>query len=156
MTKARKQFKAVTTKDYCYLYPTPVIKDQKYLVQINPLLENLFLCALKNSIIESFDSSLDSLIKTGVHTDGKTSIFRIDYDSIQLNLLPQREKNLSRAEEVEKILIARLRDYFKNPSDSKAKERLINTILKQQKCSTCDSLGINSVETNEFFKELSQ
>lgn len=154
MTKTRKEFKAVITKDHCYLYPTPVIKDQKYLIEINPQLKDIFICALKNSIVESFDSLPSYLIKTGVHTDGKTSIFKIDYENIQLNLLPQRDKDLSKAEEIEKVLIARIKDYFKSPSEPAIKDRLVNTILKQRKCSTCDTLGINSIETSEFFNVL--
>lgn len=72
----RNEFKEVSIKGDHFLYPIPVIKGKKYLLKIDegeiPLYQKAFL----EGLIPSPDHDLSLWEKEGVHTDGKTVIYK--------------------------------------------------------------------------------
>ena len=78
----RKEFKKVIIGSSCYLYPWPVIKENKYLIEVEADQADSFIEGIFNSQIISPDERPSYLIKKGLHLDGFTTIFEIDKKKI--------------------------------------------------------------------------
>lgn len=81
----RKEFKKVLIGEICYLYPLPVIKENKYLIEVEINLADLIIEKILNGQIKSPDETPGYLIKKGYHQDGKTPLFRINKDLISFS-----------------------------------------------------------------------
>ncbi len=73
----RTEFKVVTIKGNCFLYPVPVVKNHKYLLKVPTEDASLYIKAFKGQLITSPDSKRDDWLELGLHTDGRTSIYGI-------------------------------------------------------------------------------
>ena len=74
----RKEFKKVIIGDICYIYPWPVIKENKYLIEVKIDQADVLIQRILNGKLTSPDESPSYLNKKGVHQDGFTPIFSID------------------------------------------------------------------------------
>jgi hypothetical protein len=73
-----REFKTTQIDNHYYLYPIPVIKNQKYLIQCSDYNQSIELIRLiHNKEIIHPDNSLSQFIRLGTHTDNKTPIYKI-------------------------------------------------------------------------------
>jgi hypothetical protein len=69
----------VSIKDQIYIYPFPVIKDKKYLIHMESKeIAELFTVQVSSGEIDSPDGKIDSLPEIGIHSDGKTKIYKLE------------------------------------------------------------------------------
>lgn len=148
----RFAFKEVKIAQGQYLFPLPVIKGNKYLIQVPERFSQFFIYCFEHRILPSPDLKPSYLIQKSVHTDGETIIFSIDPGKIECKLLPHGHLDPVKASQIEAVLtkhIARILT-FKEEDVNKLKQ----AIDKQRKCSTCQKLGIESLQIDELVRLL--
>lgn len=148
----RKEFKSVNIKDDCFLYPLPVIKEQKYLLKVPPKFASFFIKALKNDFLLPPELDWGLWNEVGVHTDQKTLIFTFDREKLKFDFLPSSKGNEQKAETINQILNKKVKSVLNSEKDSF--KDLMKTFENQKKCSTCQSLGILSPMLSELLEEL--
>jgi ASC-1-like (ASCH) protein len=137
----RNQYKQVSFSVLNFLYPTPVIKELKYLIELDEKLTNFFIFAFEHKYLESADSKPSFLVEDRVHEDGRTKIYQIDYSNLHFSLLKNKSLDLKKANSIEKLLRKKIVEFLRG--EEKSKDALLNTFEKQKKCSTCLKLGID-------------
>ncbi len=80
----RTDFKDILIDNKHYLYPIPVKSGEKYLIVIDAEFLQTFQEGIKDDLIISPDLKPEYLIFTKVHSDGKTPIYKIDFDKIYI------------------------------------------------------------------------
>ena len=75
MNSPRTIFKQVSVKGSRFLYPTPVIKESKYLLKVRQENAQDLIDKIASGLVDSPDITLSQLKKIGVHTDGNTPIY---------------------------------------------------------------------------------
>jgi len=146
--KPRNTFKEVKVLNKSFLYPLPVIKEKKYLIELGEVPADFMIYALEKSFVESPDSSLTFYMKNGIHTDGKTPYYLLDLDKVKFNLLKNKNLEPKRSETIETLLNKKILSVLKNEEESKPE--LIKCFRKQLKCSTCQRLGFQSEELKKL------
>jgi hypothetical protein len=134
------------------LYPTPVIKHQKYLLLAhNPLQAQILTSGFAYGVL-----NLDACIKIGVHSDGATPIYQINTEITSITMLPERANNLERAIQLESILWKHLLNLFQADSNHKGQlqSKLAQIYANQTSCSSCIALGIQHEKLAQFFDEI--
>lgn len=71
----RRDFRKVMVGTTCYLYPWPVIKGNKYLIEVESAEADLWIEKILSGKIPSPDENPSYLIKKGLHQDGFTIIY---------------------------------------------------------------------------------
>ena len=148
----RNTFKQVESNSTCLLYPLPIIKDNKYLIEIERGLAPFLIKTFENGFADLPDSFPDYLIKNRTHTDNKTYIYRIDYCLMNYKFLPLRENDISKAKKIEQLISDKIKNVLLKKEDSI--EQLLHRIEKQKECKTCQSLGINDSKLEEWINLL--
>ena len=75
-------FKTTQINESYYLYPYPVIKNQKYLILCSDYNQSKELISLiESDTIKHPDINLDNFIIVGTHTDKKTPILQFNMNS---------------------------------------------------------------------------
>lgn len=138
----RNEFKKVEIKNTVYLYPYPVIKNAKYLIEIEKEFEPFFIQSFKNKYLASPDSHPPFLIDSHLHEDGATKIYTIKIEDLCFNFLPNRANDLAMALKTEQIISKKIIDVLMRKQGSKINLKRIYE--NQLKCSSCQSLGIES------------
>jgi hypothetical protein len=67
----------VRVRDRIFIYPVPVIKNKKYLIEVSS--ENLaqqMIKDLENGSVKSPDENMENLEEIGLHTDQQTKIYQ--------------------------------------------------------------------------------
>ena len=154
MNNYRQVFKQVKLNNCTYLYPMPVIKNHKYLIQIDDQYVYFFMHAFEHAFVASPDEKLNWLVFSHVHTDGNTSIFTISFDQLVFRFF---EVDNDQSIKLTQLLTQKIKAVLKQ--DILAVDKLKQIYLNQLKCSTCQSLGIAQPKlkqligflTNEIF-----
>lgn len=72
-----REFKTTQIGELYYLYPIPVIKNQKYLILCSGINQSIELMKLiKNAEIQHPDNNLDYFEQVGTHTDNRTPVLQ--------------------------------------------------------------------------------
>lgn len=149
-------FKKTKTEDVFFIYPTPVIKDKKYLIQTNSEIEARVKLALLNSGVLKTPLKDENIYeKVKLHKDGTTWIYQLNENSEWL-ILKNRKLNLDKAKKVEDVLKNKIISVFKIETNF---DQHIIKILKiykaQTNCSECQKLGIKELPIPLFIDLLS-
>lgn len=128
-----------------FLYPTPVIKGEKFLIYAAN--EN-YAEVLKKCLNDGF---LEFPFKEkSMHGDGQTPILELDEEKFYLNLLTARHT-------IEKVLSQKVLALMKSKTAddrTNAKKELEHRYQTQIKCSECQKLGIASITLQNWLKDL--
>jgi hypothetical protein len=126
-----------------WLFPTPVIKNQKYLIEC----ESIELAKTLEKIINEklIEENSEAFVLAGKHTDGSSSIFKVEKKFVVLKFLPNRDKDLAHAHSIESSLSQALMI-----GDIQKTQRLYSAQLK---CSSCQKLGIDAPEVKKLLDE---
>ena len=145
MSRARNIYKKVKvkTKDTCLLYPTPVVKEQKHLIEVDESLSDFFIFALEENFLQSVDSAPEYLAQKSVHSDKQTVIYEFIYVKLHFNLLKNKESERQKALTIEELLSKKIVSALKK--ETLAIESLFKVYEKQKICSTCKTLGIEDL-----------
>lgn len=136
----RNKFKKVFVDGVTFLYPQPVIKNKKYLIEVKSRDADLFILLFDLHFLELPDESPDYLIDGRVHIDEQTRIYEIDLSLLKFKFLINGEKDPEKAAVIEGLLTKKILSTFNG--EEGARDAFLKAIEKQQKCSTCQSLGI--------------
>ncbi len=74
----RNQFKKVSIKDQTYLYPLPILRENKYLLQIESEWSDFLIFCLEKRLIDSPDLKSELYQNSRIHEDGRTPIIIIN------------------------------------------------------------------------------
>lgn len=140
MNEARIIFKSVRVENKTFLYPFPIIKEKKYLIEIDEKFADFYIHALEHGKLLSFDENPLWMIEKTIHSDGNTIIYELNLESIEFTLLSHPEKDPTKAETINILLNKKMRACL-NGEDN-AFQALLKTYQNQLSCSTCQSLGI--------------
>ena len=67
----------VRVRDRIFIYPVPVIKNKKYLIEVSSEIQaQQIIKDLENGSVKSPDENLDHLEEIGLHTDQQTKIYQ--------------------------------------------------------------------------------
>jgi hypothetical protein len=138
------------------IFPTPVDKKNTFLIKApSEFHGELYKYLLDYGALTSPIESPSLYIPEGLHTDGLTMIYRLNWDTLELKLLPKRELDLVRAEIVENLMAKKFSKLFQQIDK---KDEIIRDIqyryLKQQECSQCQLMGITDQRLLDFFQGL--
>lgn len=150
--KMRTEFRKVRVQDKTYLYPFPVLKGNKYLIEVKDDFAEFLILSLKNQYLYSPDRDKDYLVEIGVHTDGNTPIFQIENSKLCFNFLPNAERDPKKAKALHQLISNKVISVLVNDKD--ARQKLKQRFESQLKCSTCKSLGIGEPKIKEWIKKL--
>lgn len=134
-----------------FLYPLPVIKDRKYLIECHSF-HDFYIFCFEEGHLASPDSFPNFLRKKSVHSDGQTEILEIVIDNLYFTYLPNIEKDPQKAETLQTLMSSKIQDILKGEDEAIA--RLEKLYENQKKCSTCQSLGILAPSVNNFFRSI--
>ncbi len=149
-SEMRNEFRSIKQQESFYLYPLPVIKGNKYLIETK--FPDFFIDSLAKGYLDSPDINKSFLIEEKIHNDGKTPIYSINIEKLHFKFLTKREDDLIKAKGIEKVLTEKIKSVLKGALDSK--EDLHHRFQKQLLCSTCQSLGINSSDISKWLSKL--
>ncbi len=152
MQNGRHEFKKAWLKDKTFIYPLPVIKEQKYLIEVHENFADFWIYAFSTGFITSPDISKNYLNKVTLHQDGKTEIFNIDLKQIRFKILEHDESQIQKISTIENLLNNKIKSVLNDETHSK--QQLKKIYENQKKCSTCQNLGINKPKVEEFFRLL--
>ncbi|MGB0452913.1 MAG: hypothetical protein ACPGJV_04290 [Bacteriovoracaceae bacterium] len=152
MSLMRNSYKKVFVAGECFLYPEPVIKDNKYLLLVDEDFSEFIIEAFKMGIIDSLDDRPQFIRELRVHSDGRTSIYEFNYSELHFKFLPNRESDLDKATQIEKILSQKIISCLLKENESLANFK--KAYLKQTQCSVCEGLGIKEGTLVDFFELL--
>lgn len=143
-----------------FLYPTPVIKSDKFLIYAptSSYGEILKKCLDAGYLASPF-ASIHSFRQQSLHGDGETVIFELVEEQFILKFLTEekRKTDENRAQNIEKILSAKI---LKLMQVSSAEDRLIckkeleHRYQTQIKCSECQKLGIADPQLKNWIDSL--
>jgi hypothetical protein len=152
--QARNIFKKVPLKDkeFCLIYPSPVIKESKYLIQVEDQFAAFFVNALKESFLPSPDINKEYIYEHGTHSDGNTTIFHIRKEILQFNLLVNHKLDSEKAKVINNLLNNKIISVLKLGEN--AKKELSYRFKKQKECSTCQKLGILNPKLEDLINTL--
>ncbi|MCR9204363.1 MAG: hypothetical protein NXH75_07295 [Halobacteriovoraceae bacterium] len=148
----RKAFKAVKIKERCFLYPLPVIKANKYLLEVPSEFSEVFILLFQANFLENPETNWKGWNKTEVHSDGKTPIYKLDAENLSLSLLTTPEEDPQKAKTINSLLEKKIKAILNG--EVGAKESLKKVFENQKNCSTCQMLGITSSELEEVIDGL--
>lgn len=146
----RNQFKSVLIKGRCFLYPLPVIKENKYLLEVPQDFSDIFILLFQNHFLKNPEGDWKGWQKSEVHSDGKTPIYRLDIENLSLTILSSPEEAPQKAATINELLEKKIKAVFQGIEG--AKESLKKTYENQISCSTCQRLGIASAEREKVIK----
>jgi hypothetical protein len=143
MTSSRHHFKMTPSNESFFLYPWPVIKEKKYLIQVpNEKVAAFLIYAIEKHWLPSPDDQTEWLVSLGLHQDQRTVIYQINFTAIHLVFLPHRQTDLEKAQSIEKLLSKKIFNYLLSSIPLSDLEK---TIHNQLQCSSCQSFGIDSL-----------
>lgn len=144
-------FKKTKTEEIILLYPTPVIKNKKYLIQTGSEIEARVKLALLNSgILKTPLEDRTIYEKVRVHKDGKTKVYQLDKNSEWLTL-ENRKLNIEKAKKVEDVLKNKIISLFeKNSNLDEQIKKVFKVYQAQINCSECQKLGIKELPIHLF------
>jgi len=144
----RTEFKIAGKEAPFRLFPLPVIKDEKFLIEVNTIQEaQLLLFLLKKQWVEIDPESPASLWKElAIHQDGQTQRFAPDWGQLRINYLPGEPNEKTKA--VEAVLSRLVAKWVEAPYSEQAKalKELEQKIKAQLNCKSCQSYGIGEVD----------
>lgn len=144
-----KEYRA--TPDGRFIYPWPIVKDQKHLIATPSSRAGMYLILLFK---KSFLLELDGFEKS-VHSDGSTIVYHPPKNGPVAHFLPNRSHDEGSAHAIEKVLSKRLWQYVvPGYQDQVLKNEVIKRFEAQKDCSTCSSLGINDEVVAQFVAEV--
>jgi hypothetical protein len=138
----RDEFRVTAGNGPQYLYPWPVMKENKYLILSK--YPASFILAFKHHFLTSADSDKSYLKLEGQHSDGKTPIYSIEVDKLNFKLLGDKEE----VQKINEVLNNKIKDVLLDKE--KAKEALKKRFESQLNCKTCQANGILKPELKEF------
>ena len=148
-------FKKTKIEGDILLYPTPIIKDKKYLIQTKSEVEATVKLALLNSGLLKTPLE-DELVyeKVRIHKDGKTQIYKLDENTKWLTLI-NRTLNIEKAKKVETVLKNKITLLFNSEINFDDQVNRISKIYQAQtNCSECQKLGIKELDIPRFVEML--
>ncbi len=145
----RNHFKSVLIKGRCFLYPLPVIKENKYLLEVPKDFSDIFILLFQNHFLKNPEGNWKGWQKSEVHSDGKTPIYQLDIENLSLAFLPSQE-DPQKAATINELLEKKIKAVLQGTQG--AKESLKKTYENQKNCSTCQRLGIASAELEKVIK----
>lgn len=148
----RTEFKNVVSEGQFLIYPTPVIKEKKYLISLEEKFVDFFCYAIKQGFLKSPDYFPSWMVKNKIHTDGRTDIYEINYQKLEFQLLLYAEGDQEKAKTIEMLLTKKIIACLK--SEEGATVDLIKSFEKQKKCSTCQKLGILEESLDKLINSL--
>ncbi len=148
-----QMFKCVQVSEQSFLYPFPVIKGSKYLIQVPDNFANFYAQALTHGFLQSPLDSVSYYQKEGLHTDGKTPLFSFNRPKLTFTLLQASAENHDKKKSIEKILNTKILAVLAGKPNSKAE--LEHRYAQQKKCSTCQQLGIGHPHLEKLIHNLS-
>ncbi|MAE59559.1 MAG: hypothetical protein CME69_11800 [Halobacteriovorax sp.] len=148
-------FKKTKTEEIILLYPTPVIKDKKYLIQTGSEVEARVKLALLNSgILKTPLEDKTIYEKVRVHKDGKTKVYQLNEVSEWLTL-ENRKLNIEKAKKVEDVLKNKIISLFEKDSNIDEQiKKVLKVYQAQINCSECQKLGIKELLIPKFIQLL--
>lgn len=151
-----REHKLTTINDRIFLYPVPVIKEKKYLIEIeNEMHAVVFNALIQSQVIRDPLEQEVNYQKIEQHSDGKTWIYKLNNET--LHLLANREVNSQRAETVEKVLTKKIWSILEANSESsriEACDNLLKVYKAQLNCSECQKMGITEIPIKKFINLL--
>jgi hypothetical protein len=143
------------------LYPTPVDKSFTYLIKVQSEFHaQIYKHLLDFDALKTPKTHPQFYELEGIHTDGKTLIFRVNEDELVLEYLPQREIDVEKAYILEQVMARKITRLLKSADCAETRAVVIKEILHrysmQQECSECQRLGINSQELIRWFEKFSE
>ena len=150
----RHTFKKASLGGDTYLFPLPVIREKKYLIRTHDEFSEIFLNAFENKYLDSPDVGLRPFVLCGAHTDGRTQVLEFDYDNLHFKLLKNRDLDPDKATTIETLLSKKIAAFLRR--EEKSHQELRESVEKQKKCKTCQSLGINDTQLKNFFNLIDQ
>lgn len=112
MSDDTRTFKLAKMKDMSVIYPHPVKKGEKYLIQPNHNLGDTELQLLVSALNEGYLSTQKDhssyYRNMGTHTDGQTPVYELMIEQLHFNFLNNKESDLKKGEAIEKILSKKL------------------------------------------------
>jgi hypothetical protein len=148
----RQEFREVQVQNKTYLYPFPVIKGNKYLIEIPKEFSHFVILSLENGFLYSPDQDKNYLNEIGVHTDGNTPIFKINFQKLSFEFLSHSEVDPDKAKTLHQLISKKIIAVLEG--EESAKDKLKHRFEMQLKCSTCQSLGIEEPEIKEWLESL--
>ena len=142
-----------------FLYPTPVIKNDKFLIYAPSSFygEILKKCLDTGKLASPF-AAVHSFRQKELHGDGETIIYEMIEEQFILNLLTEkRALDETRAQNLEKILSAKILKLMQTQSLEDrliCKKELEHRYLTQIKCSECQKLGISDPQLKTWIDSL--
>lgn len=140
------------------LFPTPVQKEAMFLITA----PTEFHAEVYKYLLDfgALAAPLDpgrSFRRAGTHTDRVTPIFEVNWDELELRILPLRHLDVSRATLLEQLFAKKFTQLLRAPERAGELIRDIQFRFSQQQlCSECQRLGISDVELVKWFEGLSR
>lgn len=156
MKKDNRIYRLLNSPFGILLFPTPVDKQNTFLIKAPTQFHGeIYKSLLDFGALDSPVESPDFYIYEGLHTDGKTHIFQLNWNSLKIKFLPQRQVDLERAQIIEGLIQKKFIKLFEGPDKRTEIIRDIQYRFKQQQlCSECQKLGINDLELENWIKSL--
>lgn len=153
----RNIFKSVNIDHSFHLYPLPVIKENKYLIDINSnnsSVLDFFIKCFKYKYLSSPEAGFNSYYKNKkIHIDGKTQVFSFDQTKIMFNFLEiPTDQDKTKVEKINEILSEKVKAVLYR--DKSLYSELSKRFEMQKKCKTCQKYGIDSEKINEILSIL--
>lgn len=138
------------------LFPTPVDKKNTFLIKTPTKLHGeLYKYLLDFGALASPLENPSLYTSEGLHTDHLTRIYQLNWDRLEIKLLPKRELDIVRAEVVEGLLARKFKKLFQ---EIDKRNEIIRDIQyrfsKQQECSQCQLMGISDQKLLDLFQGL--
>lgn len=142
-----------------HLYPIPIIKEKKYLLNIETADSKILEFFLKSFelgyLSPPYESDANYYTDPRTHIDGKTPIYSFDLKLIFFKFLNvptgENEKKVKKNNEIlSKNVVSVLKD------GKSQYPKLAHRFQMQQKCSTCQEYGINSEDLGKTIELLEE
>lgn len=129
------------TPDGQFIYPWPIVKNQKYLISSPGVRSSKYLILLiEMGYLDSppnFDHTL--------HSDGTTKVYQVPGTGPIPAFLPHREQDPAAAAVIEKVLAKAFWNYVKTDSPKRELgDKVKKRFEAQLACSSCQGLGIDN------------
>ncbi len=152
-----KSYQITQTLGTFYLFPVPVVQNEKFLIKSESLYsaEILKKCLDQEYLASPLEN--ENLYQDlGLHTDQQTKIFEIHPTSFHLKLLPTRDYDLKKSHTIESILSKRILNLINSEPKNRdnTKSELLHRYETQLSCSECRKLGISSEKLKNWLELL--
>lgn len=155
------KYKFAKTKEKVLIFPFPVEKGKKYLItpdrQLTTRGLEILMSALNFDLIHSPLLDPASYSALGLHDDGQTPAFQLKIAELSFHFLKEKKIDPVKAQTIEQILSKKLREIILAETlehHLAAYQNFKQRFASQLKCSTCQEMGINSPELNEWVESL--